>query len=98
MLLIRDVLQIEPSRMKSVKEIGLKNLGLLRKQKFPVTRIMTDFIGAYYTLVIESEVPDLGSYEKDMQATMASPEWQAFYGQIRDAVRGGRREVFHILG
>jgi hypothetical protein len=84
--------------MKSVKEISLKNLGLLQKQNFPVTRIMTDFIGEYYTMVIESEVPDLASYEKGMQTSMASPEWQAFYGQIRDAVRGGRREVFTVLG
>jgi hypothetical protein len=98
MLLVRDILQIDPARMKEVRELAEKNLGLLRKFDLPVTRLLTDLVGDYYTLVIESEVPDLGTYEKGLRGGFADPEWQAFYGKIRATVRGGRREIFTILG
>ncbi len=98
MLLVRDVLKIDPLHMKEVKEHAQKNAGLFRKLNMPVSRMLTDLVGAYYTLVIESEVPDLATFEKSMQSGTSNPEWQAFYSKVRGAVRGGRREVFTILG
>ena len=79
------------------RSVTQKNVGLLRKLNLPVTRLLTDLVGDDSTLVIESEVPDLAAFEEGLQSGFADAEWQAFYGQIRSAVRGGRREIFTVL-
>lgn len=97
MILVRDVLEIDPAQMKMAKEATRGSQGLLKRLEYGPTRMMTDFVGTYYTFVIESEFPDLAAFETSLAGTFQDPEWQAFYGKLRPHVRGGRREVYTLL-
>lgn len=98
MILVRDVLKIDPMQMKAAKEVikqsdsSLTSLGMTRP------KMMTDLTGEYYRLVMESEHADLATYERDMIKAMSTPEWQAFYAKLRPMVQGGTREVYTIVG
>lgn len=98
MLLVRNVLEIDPERMKAVRDSAHRIAPILKSLNIPTTRIMTDLVGGFYTLVIETEVPDLATFETGLASSFAHPEWQKFYSDIRGAVRGGRREIFTIVG
>ena len=62
----------------------------------PVSRILTDLTGEYYTLVMESEFHSLAEYKVALKKVLTDPEWQRFYPQFRNLIRGGRRKV--IIG
>lgn len=53
--------------MKMAKDVAKANVGLIKSQDYPPMRKMTDFMGTYYRLVLESQFPDLGAFEKAIQ-------------------------------
>lgn len=97
MILVRDVLQIDPMQMKAAREVVQQSETMLATTGYPRPKMMTDLTGDFYRLVLEGEFADLASYEREMTKTMAHPDWQAFYGKLRPMVKGGSREVFTIL-
>jgi len=97
-IVVRDVLKIDPQHMKDVREQMLKMRELGKRLGYPAMRALTDLVSDYYTLVLESEFSDMGAYEKAMQSMLQNAEWQQAYGAIRPVVRGGKREVYTVLG
>ena len=97
MIVVREVFQIQPDRMREVKAAA-REMGTLEAEiGFPHIRMMTDLTGEYYTLVFESEYPDLGTFEKTIAIAFANERWQALYQKIRPAIQGGRREICQLV-
>ena len=97
MIVVRDIFQIEPDQMKLAKERIKKDRDLAKKLGHPFSRILTDLVGEYYTLVLESEYKNLAEYETALQKVLADPEWQRSYPEFRKLIRGGRREIFTVV-
>ncbi len=64
------------------------------KMGYPVSRLLTDVAGAYYTLVSESHFESLADFEKVMNFT---PEWREWFARFTPLVREGRREIFRVV-
>ena len=98
MILVRDVFRVKFGKMKDavsgLKEgaAAFKNIGI----DFPV-RALTDLTGPYYTLVLEMTMPDLATWEKQMQEGFNAPEWQAWYAKFAPYLEDGHREVYTIV-
>jgi hypothetical protein len=60
-------------------------------------RILTDLVGPYYTLVMESTHADLAAFESRMKAGMSDPAWRTEYQKFTPLVESGYREIFTIL-
>jgi len=97
MVRVRDVFQIHPEHMREVKSAVLDMRDLGKRMGYPQMRVLTDFIGEYYTLVLESDYPSLNEWEQALTKSFGDKEWQTKYGRIRPMVRGGRREIFQVL-
>ncbi|MBI4460461.1 MAG: hypothetical protein HY648_10445 [Acidobacteria bacterium] len=97
MIVVRNTFQIEPDQMKLAIELAKQNRELSKKIGYPMTRILTDLVGDFYTLVLEFESGSLAELEAGMQKIMTNPEWQKLYPQLRKLMRSGRREVFTIV-
>ncbi len=98
MIVVRDVLQIDPEHMQQAKEWAKESRELGRKLGGVATsRVLCDLVGNYYTMVFEHEAPSLAEYEANTKKMMAHPEWQQSYGKMRKAVRGGHREIFSVI-
>jgi hypothetical protein len=97
MIVVRDVFQIRPDRMKDAKallpEITAHNVRL----GFPAGRAMTDVTGPYYTLVLEMEHASLAAWEQSLSKVFADTKWQKAYGKFRPMVESGHREVFSVV-
>jgi len=97
MIVVRNTFQIEPDQMKLAIELAKQNLALSKKVGFPMSRILTDLVGDFYTLVFEFETGSLAEVESGMKKVMSDPEWQKLYPQLRKLMRGGRREIFTVI-
>src|SRR4029077_15034626 len=87
-ILVRDILDIDPNQMKAMKSLVGDMAMLTKKLGFPDRKVMTDLVGTFYTLLLESEWPDLGTYERELGKAFQNAEWQALYGKMRPMVRG----------
>lgn len=97
MFLIRNIFHAKPGKAKELVQIFKKASPILeRKGLVKSTRILTDTVSTFWTVIIENEVENLNTY-MDMSKTLSqNPEFgEAMKGYI-DLVNGGHREVFVI--
>ena len=95
MILIRDVFRLKFGKAREAlatwKEMGEH----AKKAGWPKPRILTDLVGPYYTLVMETTHSDLASWEKEMRTVM-DDQWRALYQKFTPLVESGYREIFTI--
>ena len=61
------------------------------------TRLLTDAVGRFYTLVLEITAPNIAAVESTTPRMFADKEWQAHYAKMSDLVESGYREVFNVV-
>ncbi len=103
MLLVREIFQCKPGKVRPLVEKFLAMNKVSAKAGMSQMRVMTDVAGApYWTLVAEMEVPSMAEFEKQMQGAgqdaAAMKEMEAIMKDYHDLVVSGRREVFTIEG
>ena len=103
MLLIREVMYCKPGKVKPMVEkfVAMSKLGV--KSGMPPMKVMTDFSGErYWMIVAEMEVPTLKSFEDMMSgAGMSEADGKAMEEIMKgyhDLVESGRREIYKIEG
>lgn len=95
MYLIRDVFKAKPGKAKE----------LVRKFKAAIPyfeqseggknyRVMTDIVSTYWTVVIESEVQDIGDFIGKLRGATMGKEISDIMSGYLDMVDGGYREIF----
>jgi hypothetical protein len=97
MIVVRDVFQIEPDKMKQAKDEIKQHRQLTTPLGYRMTRVMTDLSGEFYTLVLESEFSGLAEYEKALKTILADKGWQESYARLRRTIRSGRREIYTVV-
>ena len=99
MILVRDVFRLKFGKARDAlaafKEVGdaAERAGF-RSDSF---RVLTDLVGPYYTLVLETTYPNLSEYEKANTTAMANEDWRRGYQKFTPHVESGYREVFTIV-
>ena len=98
MILVRDVFQIKFGKMKEAiaawKDIGNAfDNSALKGQR----RLLTDLVGTYYTLVLESTFESLSEWEEFGRNTMVKEEWRKKYQDAVALTESGYREIFNIV-
>jgi hypothetical protein len=101
MLLIREVMNCKPGKVRPLVQMFQTMSKLGQKIGMPKMRVMTDFSGErYWTLVAEMEVPNLEAFEKMMtgagQDEKDMKEFENAMKGYHDLVDHGRREIFKI--
>ena len=102
MLLVREVFQCKPGKVRPLVEKFLAMNKLSAKAGMPQMRVMTDFCAErYWTLVAEMEVASMADFEKMMaggQDAAAMKEMETIMKDYHELVDSGRREVYKIEG
>ena len=95
MIVVRDIFQIKFGRMKealaSWKE--MEKASPMPQENHP--RILTDFTGQYYTLVVETTFKNLADYESFLRREMAGAG-DVYHKKFVPLVDSGRREIFTV--
>lgn len=105
MLLIREVFNCKPGKVKPMVEKFRTMAKLNEKAGMGKVRILTDFVAErYWTIVAEFEVESMKAFEDMMsgQGPQMSAEDQKeleqVFGGYHDLIVKGRREVWKIEG
>lgn len=97
MYLIREVFQAKPGKAKDlVKMFKLAAPHLEKSQNISNMKIMTDVVSNYWTVVVETETPDIGAFFTNLRTATMSDEIKDIMKGYMDCVEGGRREIFMI--
>jgi hypothetical protein len=93
MYIIREIFHLQFGRYKDartlIEEGKQKNL-LLQP---PGTRILTDFTGEGYRLIIELPYATLADYETDLARELGGSDWPAWYQRFKALIRYSEREI-----
>jgi hypothetical protein len=97
MILVRDVFQLRFGKAREAKALWKEGSQIETRLGYAPSRGMVDFIGPYYTFVMESTYEDLASFEQAMKKVMSSPEFSAWYQKFVPLVESGRMEIYTLL-
>lgn len=60
------------------------------------TRILTDLSGQFFTVVIETEVESLATWEQRTGEIFGQPGFGAWFGRMTELVESGKREFYTL--
>lgn len=92
MYVVRDIFQLKFAHYRDVKALMDEGRKMEMFGKNDGERMLTDFTGDSYRLILERTYPTLAAYEQDMQS-MGKPEWQQWYAKFKEHVVGSHREI-----
>jgi hypothetical protein len=93
MIVVRDVFALHFGKAREAREALLEGRERLRDAGYPVTRVLTDVTGEYYTLVMEASFESLAAYEEALRRATDDDGWREAYARLVPLVRSGHREV-----
>ena len=93
MYIIREIFHLQFGRYKDAK--ALLDEGRQKKLLLdpPGTRILTDFSGEGYRLIIELPYATLADYESDLAKELGSNAWPEWYQKFKGLIRYSEREI-----
>ena len=94
MLLIRNVFRCKPGCAADLANRFKSTFEMMEGTK---PRVMVDFIADYWTVVMEMEVEDMASFERQFTQRAQQPEMREKMGDYMSLVTGGHREVYRIV-
>ena len=99
MLIIREVFTAKPGQASKLATLFKRGFG-----GDPNTRIMTDLVGDYNTVVVEVQVNSLAEFEKQMEEYKSGkpdpkmdPKVAEEMSKYTEMYLTGRREVYQIV-
>jgi heme-degrading monooxygenase HmoA len=97
MYLIRDIFKAKPGKAKElVRRFKEAAPYFANTEGSTSMKIMTDIVAPYWTVVIQSEVEDIGKFISGLRSATAPPEVAEIMKGYMDLVNEGYREVFLI--
>lgn len=93
MYIVREIFFLHFGRYKDAKALTDEAIGKGLLQQPPGSRILTDFTGEGYRLIIELPYATLADFESDLQRELNAPDWKDWYGKFKPLVRHSEREI-----
>ena len=98
MIVVRNVFRVKFGRAKEAIELWKEGLPLAKRLGFTAkSRVLTDVVGQFYTLVFENSFESLSDFETNSKKIMSSSEWQAWYQKVSGLIESGHREIFNVV-
>jgi hypothetical protein len=93
MYTVRDVFHLKFGKFQEAKALfdDAKS-----KNMFPESsnmRILSDFTGHSYRLILENDHKSLADYEKEMSEGMGKGDWKTWYEKFKPLVHDSYREI-----
>jgi hypothetical protein len=99
MLVIREVFNAKPGQASKLAKLFKRAFGADQN-----TRIMTDMVGNYNTVIVEMQVKNLAEFEKQMEEMKSGkpdpkidPDVEQELSKYTEMYLSGRREIYQIL-
>jgi len=93
MFIVRDIFHLKFGNYKEAKALfdEAKNKNMLPDTNS--LRVLTDFTGDSYRLIMEESYATLADYEKSLSSGMNEDEWKKWYEKFKPLVDSSHREI-----
>ena len=95
MYLVRNVFHAKPGKAKELVSRFKEASRFMQTEGVVRTRIMTDTVAGFWTVVSEMEVPNLATLDR-WAGSNSNPEIRDAMKDYMTLVEGGHREIFKI--
>ncbi len=98
MYIVRDIFQLKFGHYKDVKALMDEANA---KKMFPEAksfRMLSDFTGDSYRLIMEEGYDSLGEYEKSLTSGMNHADFQSWYTRFKEHLVSSHREILKVVG
>jgi len=93
MYIVREIFHLEFGKYREAKtliEEGIQKHLLLQPSG---SRILTDFTGEGYRLIMELPFATLSDYEAELKRELSGKGWKEWYEKFKPLVRSSEREI-----
>ena len=98
MIVVRNVFRLKFGKAKEASELWKEGLALTKRLGFTAkSRVLTDLVGQFYTVVFENTFESLSDFESNAKKLMGNSEWQAWYQKISALTESGYREILNVV-
>lgn len=97
MFVIRDIFQLQFGRARDAKESITEFAALLDQEGYGPVRLLSDFTGPSYRLILEFSVETLAAYEDRLGTLMTSDKWRTVYQKYATYVASSYREILKAV-
>jgi predicted thioredoxin/glutaredoxin len=99
MIVVRNVFQLKFGKAREALAVWKDGRALFQRLGMPMekSRILTDVVGPFYTMVLENTFESLTDYERAGKEVMGNEEWRAWYARLTPLCEGGHREIFSVV-
>jgi hypothetical protein len=99
MIVVRNVFKLQFGKSREATATWKEGLAIGGRLGFGrgSMRLLTDVVGPFYTLVLETTHESLGEYESSAKKLMGDADWKAWYSKVAAVTEGGYREIFQIV-
>ena len=94
MFVIRETFTAKPGKASALAAMFKEVMGEMTSLK---TRVLSDYIAGFNTVVLETEVQDLGVFEKELEKYMSRQDLRDKMKGYTDMYQEGRREVYKTV-
>lgn len=94
MFVIRETFTAKPGKASALAAMFKEVMGEMTSLK---TRVLTDYIAGFNTVVLETEAQDLGVFEKELEKYMSRQDLRDKMKGYTDMYQEGRREVYKVV-
>ena len=99
MIVVRNVFQVKFGKASDAVALWKEGLALAKRVGFTAksSRVLTDLVGQFYTVVFETTFESLSDFESAAKTMMANSEWKAWYAKFVPITESGYREIMNIV-
>ena len=94
MYIVRDRFKAKPGMASKLAALFKE---VMSQQKDAKVRVLTDYIGPYNSVIMEFEVPDLGTFEKRMKEYSEGKDMRDKMKGYTDMYLTGDREIYRVM-
>lgn len=94
MYIVRETFNARPG-MASKLATMIKQV--MSEQRDLRVRILTDFVGPFNTVVMETEVPDLADFDRRMKEYLEKEDVRSRMKGYTDMYQTGAREIYRVV-
>lgn len=97
MYIVRDIFNLKYGHFRPVKAMmeEMKKNDMMPKAKS--NRVLSDFTGGAYRLIMETGFDSLADFEKELNRDMSKPEFGDWYKKFIEHVASGEREILKVI-
>lgn len=97
MYIVREIFHLQFGRYREVKNLLDEGVNTKVFLQPPGTRILTDFTGEGYRLIMEIPYDSLADFETDLKKELGGTGWKDWYEKFKPFVRYSEREILKLV-